>query len=260
MSSIALQRIYPAGWSRERRSAATIALAAFALAAFLWLLAMPLSAMPDPIGPAAAEFTEGARVTMQLTLAAGPLGIVIGLLAALARLSRIVPLRWFSGFYIWVFRGTPLLVQVMFAYYALPFGLKLSEFNSAVLALALNVGAYNAEAIRAGILAVHKGQTEAARSLGLSQFQTFRDVVFPQSLRIALPPLVNNIVSLLKDSSLAYVIGVVELTNIGNRVQSASFEPIPVFITIAVIYLVMTTALTQISGAIERQLDVERHA
>lgn len=254
-----VQGMMPATWSRERRSAVTIALAAFALALFLALLGKILALMPDPIGPAADQFAEGALVTIELTLVAGPLGIVAGLLAALARLSRFAPLSLLSSFYIWVFRGTPLLVQVMFAYYALPFGLKLSEFNSAVLALALNVGAYNAEAIRAGILAIPRGQTEAARSLGLSQLQTFRDVVFPQSLRIALPPLVNNIVSLLKDSSLAYVIGVVELSNVGNRVQSASFEPIPVFITIALIYLIMTTALTQISGAVERQLDVERH-
>jgi polar amino acid transport system permease protein len=260
MNSISLlSRIFPSDWSPQRRSAVTIAIAVAVLVAFLWLLAIPLSAMPDPIGPAAQQFAEGARVTVYLTAIAGPLGIVLGLLAALCKLSKVLPLRWLATFYIWVFRGTPLLVQVMFAYYALPFGLKLSEFNSAVLALALNVGAYNAEAIRAGILAVHKGQTEAARSLGLSQFQTFRDVVFPQSLRIALPPLVNNIVSLLKDSSLAYVIGVVELSNIGNRVQAASFEPIPVFITIAVIYLLMTSVMTQISGAIERQLDVERH-
>jgi polar amino acid transport system permease protein len=138
-------------------------------------------------------------------------------------------------------------------------GVQLSDFNSALVALAVNAGAYNAESIRAGIMAVHRGQAEAARSLGLSPFQTFRDVIFPQSFRIALPPLVNNIVSLLKDSSLAYVIGVVELSNVGNRIQSVSFQPVPVFITVACIYLILTTVMTQISGAIERQLDVERH-
>jgi polar amino acid transport system permease protein len=251
--------IFPASWSRERRSAVTIAIASFGMVLFLWSLAYPLSLLPSPIGPAATEFAEGARVTMALTIIAGPLGIVLGLLAALAKLSRLLPLRWLATGYIWIFRGTPLLVQVMFAFYGLPPEWKVSEFNAAILALALNVGAYNAEAIRAGILAVHKGQTEAARSLGLSPFQTFRDVVFPQSFRIALPPLVNNIVSLLKDSSLAYVIGVVELSNIANRVRSSSFEPVPVFITIAAIYLIMTSIMTQISGAIERQLDVERH-
>ncbi|MEN9867389.1 MAG: hypothetical protein RL748_2979 [Pseudomonadota bacterium] len=255
-----LNSYYPQSWSRQRKSAVTIALAMALMVAFLWTLSSLLSFMPAPIGPAASQFAEGAKVTVWLTLASGPLGIVIGMLIALAKLSKLPPLRWFADFYIWVLRGTPLLVQVMFAYYAFPPSLQLSEFNAAVIALALNVGAYNAEAIRSGILAVHKGQTEAARSLGLSPLQTFFDVVFPQAFRVALPPLVNNVVALLKDSSLAYVIGVVELSNIANRVRAESFEPIPVFITIAVIYLIMTTIMTQISNAIERQLDVERHS
>jgi len=254
--------LLPAGWSREKRSAVSIAISVAALFAFLWMVAIPLSWMPEPIGSNAEQFAEGAKTTIALTVVSGIAGIVLGVLAALAKLSKLLPLRWLANFYIWVIRGTPLLVQVLFVFLALPAlvpGLQLSDFNSAVVALALNVGAYNAEAIRAGILAVHKGQTEAARSLGLTPFMTFRDVVFPQAFRISLPPLVNNIVSLLKDSSLAYVIGVVELSNIGNRIQSATFQPIPVFITTATIYLILTTVLTQISGAIERQLDVERH-
>ncbi|RZI43178.1 amino acid ABC transporter permease [Herbaspirillum sp. HC18] len=254
--------LLPAEWSREKRSAVAIAIAVAALFAFLWMVAIPLSWMPEPIGSNAEQFAEGAKTTIALTVVSGITGIVLGVLAALAKLSKFLPLRAAANFYIWVIRGTPLLVQVLFVFLALPAmvpSLQLSDFNSAVVALALNVGAYNAEAIRAGILAVHKGQTEAARSLGLTPFMTFRDVVFPQAFRISLPPLVNNIVSLLKDSSLAYVIGVVELSNIGNRIQSATFQPIPVFITTATIYLILTTVLTQISGAIERQLDVERH-
>lgn len=218
---------------------------------------------PEPIGPAAEQFAEGAKVTVGLTIVAGLFGIMFGVLAALAKLSKLPPLRWFANFYIWVIRGTPLLVQVLFVFLALPVlvpGLQLSDFNSAVVALAVNAGAYNAEAIRAGILAVHRGQTEAARSLGLTPFMTFRDIVFPQAFRISLPPLVNNIVALLKDSSLAYTIGVVELTNIGNRVQAATFQPVPSLTTVAIIYLLLTTVLTQISGAVERQLDVERHS
>ncbi|MFC3109856.1 amino acid ABC transporter permease [Undibacterium arcticum] len=252
----------PTTWSRERRSAVTIAIAIAGLVAFLWLMMLPLSLMPEPIGSAAAQFAEGARVTVALTAVAGVIGILLGVFAALAKLSKFPPLRWAANFYVWAIRGTPLLVQVLFVFLALPSlvpGLQLSDFNSAVVALAFNAGAYNAEAIRAGILAINKGQTEAARSLGLTPFMTFRDVIFPQSFRIALPPLVNNFVSLLKDSSLAYVIGVVELSNIGNRIQSVTFQPIPVFITTATIYLILTSVMTQISGAIERQLDVERH-
>jgi polar amino acid transport system permease protein len=254
---------WPQGWTRQQRSTATIALSGVVLVLFLWLVATPLALLPEPIGPAAQEFAEGARVTVGLTLVSGLIGIALGVLAALAKLAPLPPLRWLAGLYIWVIRGTPLLVQVLFVFLALPMllpGVQLSDFNSAAAALAVNVGAYNAEALRAGILAVHKGQTEAARSLGLSPTQTFIHIVFPQSFKIALPPLVNNVVALLKDSSLAYVIGVVELTNVGNRVQAATFEPVPVFMATACIYLILTTVLTQISGAIEQRLDVEQRS
>lgn len=254
------QSMFPPSWSREKRTAITIAAAMFAMVLFLFLLATILSFMPEPIGPAAQQFAEGAMVTVKLTIYAGLAGIVLGVLASMGELSSFLPLRWFAKFYIWVFRGTPLLVQVMFAY-SLVWNDKsvLSEMQAAFVALALNVGAYNAVAISGGIMAINKGQTEAARSLGLSRLQTFVDVIFPQAMRIALPPLVNNIVSLLKDTSLAYVIGVVELANIANQIKSSSFQPTPVFITIGVIYLVLTTIMTQISSAIERQLDVERN-
>jgi len=260
MTSLVLSA-WPQSWTREQRCTATMLAAGVVLVLFMWLLAVPLAAAPEPIGPAAEQFAEGTRVTVGLTLVSGLLGVAIGLMAAVAKLARFAPVRWAGSFYIWSVRGTPLLVQVLFVFLALPMivpGLQLSDFNSAALALGFNVGAYNAEAIRAGIQAVPKGQTEASRSLGLSPLQTFRDVVFPQSFKIALPPLVNNIVALLKDSSLAYVIGVVELSNIGNRVQAATFQPVPVFIATASIYLMLTTVLTQISGAIEARLDVEQ--
>ncbi|GEJ55767.1 amino acid ABC transporter permease [Anaeromyxobacter diazotrophicus] len=253
--------LWPRGWTRQQRSTATIAAASALLVLVMLFIARPLALLPEPIGPAAQEFAEGTRVTVWLTLVAGVLGIAIGLVAAVAKLAAFPPVRWAADLYVWAVRGTPLLVQVLFVFLALPMlapGLRLSDFNSAAMALAVNVGAYNAEAIRAGILAVPRGQTEAARSLGLSPLQTFTDVVFPQSFKIALPPLVNNVVALLKDSSLAYVIGVVELSNIGNRVQAATFQPVPVFIATASIYLVLTTILTQISGAIEHRLDVEQ--
>jgi polar amino acid transport system permease protein len=253
--------IWPARWTRQQRSTATMLVASALLVLFLWLVARPLALLPEPIGPAAQQFAEGTRVTVWLTLASGLAGVALGVVAALAKLAPVPPVRWAADLYVWAIRGTPLLVQVLFVFLALPMvapKLELSDFNSAVVALAVNVGAYNAEAIRAGILAVPKGQTEAARSLGLSPLQTFRDIVFPQAFKVALPPLVNNVVALLKDSSLAYVIGVVELSNIGNRIQAATFQPVPVFATTACIYLVLTTVLTQISGAIEQRLDIEQ--
>jgi polar amino acid transport system permease protein len=252
--------LWPAGWTRQQRSTATIVAASVALVLVMWLIAWPLALLPDPIGPAAQEFAGGTRVTVWLTLVSGVSGLVIGVLAAVAKLAPFAPLRWAAGLYIWAIRGTPLLVQVLFVFLALPLivPVQLTDFSSAALALGVNVGAYNAEAIRAGILAVPTGQAEAARSLGLSPRRTFVDVVFPQAFKIALPPLVNNVVALLKDSSLAYVIGVVELSNIGNRVQAATFQPVPVFFATASIYLVLTTVLTQISGAIESRLDIEQ--
>lgn len=252
---------WPRAWSRQQKSTATIVAASFALLLIMWLVHIPLSWLPEPIGPAAREFGLGTRTTVWLTLASGVAGVVIGVVAAVAKLSPFRPLRWPAELYIWVVRGTPLLVQVLFVFLALPMilpWLQLSDFNSAAVALGVNVGAYNAEAIRAGILAVPRGQTEAARSLGLSPTQTFLDVIFPQAFKISLPPLVNNVVALLKDSSLAYVIGVVELSNVGNRVQAATFQPVPVFMATASIYLVLTTVLTRISDAIEARLDVEQ--
>jgi polar amino acid transport system permease protein len=251
---------WPASWSRQARSNATMVVASGVLVLILWLMAIPLSWAPEPIGPAAQDFAEGTRVTVELTVVSGLVGIVIGLMAALGKLSRVAPLRWLASFYIWVVRGTPLLVQVLFVYFALPSlipSLKLSDFASACIALAFNVGAYNAEAIRSGLQAVPKGQTEAAKSLGMSNWSTFIDIVFPQAMKIALPSVVNNVVSLLKDSSLAYTIGVVELTNVGNRIQAATFQPMPTLITTALVYLVLTTVLTQISDAVERRYDVE---
>jgi polar amino acid transport system permease protein len=253
--------VWPARWTRQQRSNATMVAASALLVLFMWAVAKPLSLLPEPIGPVADEFAKGTRVTVWLTLVSGLAGVAIGVLAAVAKLAPFPPIRWAADLYVWAVRGTPLLVQVLFVFFALPAlvpSLQLSDFNSAALALGVNVGAYNAEAIRAGILAVPKGQAEAARSLGLSPLQTFRDVVFPQAFKVALPPLVNNVVALLKDSSLAYVIGVVELSNVGNRVQAATFEPVPVLTVTATIYLVLTTVLTQISGAIEQRLDVEQ--
>ena len=245
---------WPAGWSRQSRCTLAIALGVVLLLLLMCFIDIPLSRMPEPIAENAELFAEGSRITVYLTLVSGVAGLVLG------RLSRIPPIRWVASFYIWVIRGTPLLVQVLFVFLALPEllpWLKLDDFTSACVALAFNAGAYNAESIRAGLLAVPRGQTEAARSLGLSNWHTFWDVIFPQAFKIALPPLVNNFIALLKDSSLAYAIGVVELTNVANRIQSSTFQPIPPLVTAAVIYLLLTTVLTQISTAVEHRMDVE---
>ena len=227
---------------------------------FLWGLAIPLSAAPAPIGAAADQFAEGARVTVWLTLIAGIAGVALGVTAGIGKLSNFLPLRWLCNFYVWLIRGTPLLLQIMFVWLVIPSimpeGIELSDFACAAIALSLNVGAYNTECVRAGILAVPHGQVEAAKALGLTPLQTFIDVVLPQSFRVALPALANNLASLVKDSSLAYAISVVELTMAGYRVQAESYQPIPVFLTTAVIYLILTTAFTTLTAALEARLDV----
>ena len=248
-------------WSKQHPGLAMFA-AMIGLLLVLWGMAMPLSMAPAPIGPAAKEFTEGARMTVLLTLVSGLSGMVIGVVAGLGKLSSFLPLRWLCDFYVWLIRGTPLLLQILFVWLAspqlLPDSMQPSDFACAAIALAINIGAYNTECVRAGILAVPHGQVEAAKALGLSPFQTFMDIVFPQSMRVALPALANNLASLVKDSSLAYAISVVELTMIGYRVQASSYQPIPVFLTTATIYLILTTAFTSLTSALEVKLDVGR--
>lgn len=255
-----LTAIWPSTWSRTQRSNATLVTALLVMIVVVAALGQLLALLPEPIGDHAAEFAEGARTTLYLTLISGAIGLVLGVVAALARTSGNALLRTISGAYIWIIRGTPLLVQILFMYFALPVlvpGLNLPDFAAAVIALALNVGAYNAEAVRAGLNAVPRGQTEAARALGLPRSRVFLDVVFPQAFKISLPPLVSNFVALLKDSSLAYAIGVVELTNVGNRIQSATFQPVETLITVGVTYLVLTTLVTQVIAAVEYRFDVE---
>lgn len=248
-------------WTKQHPGLAMFA-AMIGLLLFLWGMAVPLSWAPDPIGQAAQQFAEGTRMTVLLTLISGTAGVVLGVLAGLGKLSSVLPFRWLSEFYVWLIRGTPLLLQILFVWLAvpslLPESMQISDFACAAIALALNIGAYNAECVRAGILAVPHGQIEAARALGLSPFQTFIDITLPQSMRVALPALANNLASLVKDSSLAYAISVVELTMVGYRVQAESYQPIPVFVTIAVIYLILTTAFTSLTAALESQLDVGR--
>lgn len=227
------------------------------------LITLILRQIPEPIGPRADLFVQGAQMTLQLTLVSGLIGLLVGIVAGIMRTSSLWIARAPAGLFIWLIRGTPLLVQILFVYNALPplltaIGLKveLNEFWSAVIALALNVGAYNAEVIRAGILAVPRGQVEAARSLGLSGVQTMRTVVLPQALRIVVPPLVNNLVALLKDSSLASTISLLELTLAGSRVSSETFQPVPVLTTIAAVYLALTTVMTLFTDQLERRVKI----
>lgn len=220
------------------------------LGCILWLLHTLASrfmpSLPSPIGERSDVLLEGVQTTIWLTVWGSLIGIVSGALLAAASKGAFY-LRYPASVIIGLLRGTPLLVQILFCYFALPVllpQLGLDEFKSAALALGLNMGAYNSEVFRAGLDTIAKGQWEASWSLGLSNLQTLYLVVLPQTFKIVLPPLLNNLIALLKDSSLASAIGLLELSMAGQRISSESFEPVSTLTTVASMYLVLTLCLT----------------
>lgn len=200
-----------------------------------------------------AYLLKGAGVTLALSLASLVIGLACGLVAALMRLSsnRLVNLP--ASFYVWLMRGTPVLVQLIIIYTGLPqLGLRLNVIESALLGLGLNEGAYLAEIIRAGILAVPRGQFEAARAVGMTYPMTLRMVVLPQALRVIIPPLGNTFNGLLKTSSLASVISMEELLRRTEVLIQVQFKVLEIFLVAALYYLVMTT----IWGFIQQRIEV----
>lgn len=208
-------------------------------------------------------FVDATKTTLLLTVTSGVLGIMLGTIAGIAKLSGFAPFRWLASFYVWVFRGTPLIVQILFAFNATPIlfpsvvDVPDFDFYAPMVALALNQGAYNAEVIRASIQSIPRGQTEAARSLGLSGIQAMWLVILPQAVRVSIPPLVNNVVSLLKDTSLATVVGTFELANAIDRFKSQTFLVIPSYLASASIYLFLTTIMTFFTNELERRFQTK---
>jgi polar amino acid transport system permease protein len=190
-----------------------------------------------------AYLLEGALITIALTATTLVLGLMLGLVIATMRLSAQPVAVGIAKFHVWLFRGTPLLVQLIIIYTGLPqLGLvRFTVLQSAVLGLTLNEAAYLSEILRGGITAVPKGQSEAAKSLGLGRWQTFRLVVMPQALRLIIPTLGNSVNGLLKTTSIASVISMEELLRRGQILMQQRFEVLEVFCVIAIIYLVMTS-------------------
>jgi polar amino acid transport system permease protein len=181
---------------------------------------------------------RGALLTLQVSALAILLAAVGGVVVAAARTAPLAPLRWAGAAYVEVFRNTPLLVQIFFVFFGLPrVGLRLSPFQSGLLALALYTAAYNAEVFRAGLEAVPRGLREAAAALGLSAWQRFRHVVLPVAVRISLPALGNNFVALVKNSSLVSTIGMVELTFVARDLEAWTFRSFEVYGLATVLYL-----------------------
>lgn len=214
---------------------------------------------------------EGASLTVRLTTVAVSMGILIGTFTGMARLSKHVATRKFAGFYVDFIRGTPLLVQIFLVYMGVPQivqflgGLFLgrSDFTfvipapiAGMIALSINSGAYVAEIVRAGIQSIDKGQTEAALSLGLTNSQKMRYIILPQAFRRIIPPLGNEFIAMLKDSSLVSAIALEELVRKGQMVITRTFRPFEIWITVAIIYLIMTLLISRLVHWSEKKLKV----
>ena len=189
------------------------------------------------------------KVTIPLTLLSFSLGLVIAIITAVARLSNIKILKFIFATYVWIFRGTPLLVQLFIVFYGLPsIGVTLDTWSAATIAFSLNVGAY----VRAAILSVPKGQWEAATSLGMTHYQILKRIIAPQAVRISLPPLSNTFIGLVKDTSLAASITMVDMFMVAQRIAARTFEPLILYILAALIYLVVCTLLTYLQSRLEK--------
>ena len=172
------------------------------------------------------------------------LSLPLGLLVALCRISKLGPLRLLMEFYIWLMRGTPLMLQLLFVYFALPMvGIRLPDIAAALLAFTLNYAAYFAEIFRAGIQSIGRGQYEAAKSLGMTYTQTMRRIIVPQMIRHVLPPVSNETINLVKDTSLIYILAMNDLLRVARTIVQREFDMTPFFVA-AVFYLAMTFVLT----------------
>ena len=200
----------------------------------------------------------GAGVTIQITVLSTAIGFVIGLVVGVARISHLRPLRLLAEVYVEFFRGTPLLVQIFLFYFALPVitGQRIDPFIAAISACGINSGAYVAEIFRAGSQSVDEGQMEAGRSLGMTWLQTMRYIIVPQAFKRVIPPLGNEFIAMLKDSSLVSVIGFEELTRRGQLIIAKTYGSFEIWMSVAVIYLVMTLTISRFVAYLERRCRV----
>lgn len=194
-------------------------------------------------------------LTLLLGISSFVIGSGVGLLVTLARLSNLRSLRYFAVGYVSIVRGTPLLIQMLLIYFGLPqLGIVIAPVPAAIAALALNGSAYLSENFRAGIMSVDPGQAEAGRSLSMTQAQAMRRIILPQAVRIALPPVGSRFIAIMKDTSLASVITVFELTRLANMIGAATFQYIEMFVLVAVVYWILNATFSAGQEALERRL------
>ena len=199
---------------------------------------------------------DGTKTTLQLFVIVWVLSVPLGLMVVIMRMLSSKPVKVMIAGYIWVMRGSPLMLQMMFIYYGLPFmpliGIRLDDWPAALLAFVINYAAYFAEIFRAGIQAIDKGQYEAARSLGMTYMQTMRRIVLPQVVRHVLPPVANETITLVKDTSLIYVLAMNDLMRVTRNIVQRDFNIMP-FLVAIVFYLLMTLVLTIVFEKLEQK-------
>jgi len=194
---------------------------------------------------------DGSGITLQIFFITLALSLPLGLLVALARISEIRPLGFAMEVYIWLMRGTPLMLQLLFVYFALPMvGILLPDLAAALLAFTLNYAAYFAEIFRSGIQSIERGQYEAAKTLGMTYIQTMRRIIIPQMLKRVLPPISNETINLVKDTSLIYILAMNDLLRVARTIVQREFDMTP-FVIAGVFYLAMTFVLTWLFNRLE---------
>jgi len=197
---------------------------------------------------------EGALLTIELTLISIVIGLVLGLCLALGRLSTNKILQGISFFYTWFFRGTPLMMQIFFIYYALPIisAIEIAQKPAAIIALSLNCAAYLSEIIRAAIQSIDKGQMEVAKALGMNYKQAMRRIIIPQSYKRLIPPIGNELIALLKDTSMVSVIAMTELLRVTSQISNKTGRAL-IYIPAAILYLIITSVVTIIFSKLEKK-------
>ena len=197
----------------------------------------------------------GLTMTIPLTILSFTFGLILALLAALVQVAEIRVLKPIARFYIWVIRGTPLLVQLFVIFYGLPsLGIILDAFPSAVIVFSVNTGAYAAETIRAAMESVPRGQLEAGYCAGLTYAQTMRRIILPQAMRTAFAPLSTSLISLVKDTSLAANITILEMFMASQRIAARTYEPFALYCEVGLIYLLFCTVLTALQRRLEKKM------
>ena len=197
----------------------------------------------------------GIKVTIPLTAISFTLGLAIALFVALVQVAKVPVVRRLVRFYVWIIRGTPMIVQLFVVYFGLPsIGIRLAAFPSAIIVFSLSVGAYCSETIRAAIESIPKGQLEACYCVGMTFWQAMVRVVIPQAMRAAFPPLSNSLIGIVKDTSLAYSVAVVEILATAQRIAARTYDYFWLYCEAGFIYLIFSTALTWLQRRVEKHL------